>query len=129
MDSGFEATARREDGVGVIEMRGRVDALADGPLSAAYREVAGDGVEAVLLNFAEVDYINSTGIAVVVGLLAQARTAGLEMRACGLSEHYREIFEITRLADFMRIFVDEATAVASKDEATGVVGATEPAGA
>lgn len=119
MDSGFEATARREGEVAVIEMRGRVDALADEALSAAYREVAVDGGEAVLLNFAEVDYINSTGIAVIVSLLAQARAVGLEIRASGLSEHYREIFEITRLADFMEIFPDEAS---------GVVGATESAG-
>ena len=49
------------------------------------------------------EYISSTGIAVIVGLLAQARTQGVEVKAIGLSDHYREIFEITRLADFMTI--------------------------
>jgi hypothetical protein len=38
-----------------------------------------------------------------VGLLAQARRNGIEIKAYGLSDHYREIFEITRLADFMTI--------------------------
>ncbi len=36
------------------------------------------------------------------------------MLAAGLSDHYREIFEITRLADFMRIFPDERAALAGQ---------------
>ncbi len=64
----------------------------------------------VVLNFAGADYINSTGIALIVGLLAQARGArGRGAAPAGLSDHYREIFEITRLADFMTI-VDTRTA-------------------
>ena len=65
----------------------------------------------VVLNFAGADYINSTGIALIVGLLARARAGGVPIRACGLSDHYREIFEITRLADFMPIATDEDSAV------------------
>ena len=57
----------------------------------------------VELNFSGVDYINSTGIALIVGLLARARAAHRPIAAVGLSEHYREIFTITRLSDFMEI--------------------------
>ena len=63
------------------------------------------------LSFAGAAYINSTGIALIVGLLARARADGIEVRAWGLSDHYREIFEITRLADFMRITTDETSAL------------------
>ena len=49
------------------------------------------------------DYINSTGIALIVRLLAEARRDRREVRAVGLSDHYREIFRITRLSDFMTI--------------------------
>ena len=69
---------------------------------ATRRRPAG-GPAAVVLDFAATDYINSSGLAVIVGLLAQARSTGIEIRAQGLSEHYREIFEITRLSDFMTI--------------------------
>jgi anti-anti-sigma factor len=65
----------------------------------------------VVLNFAGAGYINSTGIALIVGLLARGRAAGVEMRAYGLTPHYREIFEITRLADFLAITTDEESAV------------------
>ena len=60
-----------------------------------------------LLDFSDVDYINSTGIALIVGVLAEARKPGREVQARGLAEHYREIFRITRLSDFMTILDDE----------------------
>ena len=72
----------------------------------------------MVLNFADAGYINSTGIALIVGLLARARADGIEVRACGLSDHYREIFEITRLADFMRIKTDETSALAGAEGGT-----------
>ena len=65
----------------------------------------------MVLNFSGTEYINSTGIALIVGLLARARADGVECSACGLTDHYREIFEITRLADFMTITDNEDSAV------------------
>ena len=93
---------RRHDGVAVLDLVGDIDARAEGALQRAYEEAAGD-THSVVLNFSDADYINSTGIALIVRLLADARARRIEMSACGLSAHYREIFEITRLADFMRI--------------------------
>jgi anti-anti-sigma factor len=63
------------------------------------------------LNFSDVSYINSTGIALIVGLLAQARKTHNKLAVFGLSEHYVRIFKITRLADFMSIYPDEKTAL------------------
>ena len=62
---------------------------------------------------ADVDYINSTGIAVIVGVLAMARAEDREVGAFGLTDHYREVFSITRLSDFMTIYDDETAAVAA----------------
>ena len=56
--------------------------------------------------------MNSTGIALIVGLLAQARKSHRRLVVCGLSEHYQEIFRITRLSDFMQIYSDEISALA-----------------
>jgi anti-anti-sigma factor len=102
----IQALVRERDGTAAIELAGRIDAGADAALSAAYAEAAGLGRGPILLDFADTDYINSTGIALIVGLLARARADAREIQACGLSAHYREIFEITRLADFMRILPD-----------------------
>jgi anti-sigma B factor antagonist len=46
-----------------------------------------------------------------VGLLARARASKRRLLACNLSEHYMEIFDITRLSDFMSVFPDEESAI------------------
>lgn len=102
---------RRRDGVPVIDLAGDVNRGAEAALEAAWEQAVQHPTEAVVLNFESAGYINSTGIALIVGLLARARASGIEVRAFGLSAHYREIFEITRLADFLAINPDEDSAV------------------
>jgi anti-anti-sigma factor len=101
----LEARVRDEEGTAVIELRGDIDRNAEAELDAAYSQV--EQAASVVLDFAGVEYINSTGIAVIVGLLARARANRQSLGARGLSEHYRQIFEITRLADFMTILDGE----------------------
>lgn len=102
---------RRRDGVAVIDLAGDVNRGAEEALEAAWARAVAEPPDAVVLNFEGAGYINSTGIALIVGLLARARATGLEVRAYGLTPHYREIFEITRLADFLAINPDEDSAV------------------
>ena len=107
----LEAHVRHQPRVAIIKLEGEINAFADEVLSQAYAEAEAQDSDAIVLNFSKVDYINSTGIALIVGLLAQARKSHRRLLACGLSEHYIEIFQITRLADFMTVFPDEKTAV------------------
>ncbi len=108
----LEANVRRKGKASVIDLRGEINGLAEEAMNAAYAEAEASDPEVILLNFEDVDYINSTGIALIVGLLAKARAAKRRMLACGLSEHYVEIFNITRLSDFMNVFEDEERALA-----------------
>ena len=101
----LQAHVREDTGSAVIELVGDIDRDAEAALDAAYSEV--EHAPAVVLDFSSVSYINSTGIAVIVGLLARARKNGQTLSARGLSEHYRQIFEITRLSDFMTILTEE----------------------
>lgn len=116
----LSAEVRRNGAVAVIDLTGEINAQSEAAINGAYAEaMATDGnadvgePEGVLLNFADVSYINSTGIALIVGLLAKARQSRTPLMTCGLSDHYREIFEITRLSDFMSISIDEESAVAA----------------
>jgi anti-sigma B factor antagonist len=106
----FAYTIDHRGGAAVIHISGDVNRSAGDGLDAAYEE---SGAGDVVLDFADVDYINSTGIALLVGVLAKSRAAGRAVRACGLSPHYVEIFNITRIADFMAIYDDEQAAVAA----------------
>jgi anti-sigma B factor antagonist len=107
----LEAEVRQKRGVVVLDLRGEINGFAQEALDAAYAEADAKNTKTILLNFEEVDYINSTGIALIVGLLAKARVSQRRLVAYGLSDHYVEIFEITRLSDFMSVFPDEESAM------------------
>jgi anti-sigma B factor antagonist len=107
----LEAEVRQERGGVVLDLRGEINGFAQEVLDAAYAEADAKDTKTILLNFEEVDYINSTGIALIVGLLAKARVSKRRLVAFGLSDHYVEIFEITRLSDFMSVFPDEESAI------------------
>lgn len=110
----FHAAVRHADGHTIIDLNGEINGGSDVALGTAYAEAEGAGPSSILLNFSGVDYINSTGIALIVGLLARARKGGRKLLTCGLSPHYTEIFRITRLSDFMTMYPDEQAALQSK---------------
>ena len=110
--SRFETAVRNLSQTAAIDLRGDIDAAAEDALNLAYADAEAGSPNAILLNFSEVGYINSTGIALIVGLLARARKSGIHLMTCGLSDHYTEIFRITRLVDFMSLHEDEASALA-----------------
>lgn len=104
----FSATVRRADKGTVIALVGTVNRMAKELMESAYVEASQSPGE-IVLDFNGVDYINSTGIAVIVGVLAMARAEQRAIGAFGLTDHYKEVFEITRLADFMHIYEDTAS--------------------
>jgi len=109
----FSAQVRTENQHTVIDLHGEINDQADEALTQAYAEADSGNPEVIVLNFSDVDYINSTGIALIVGLLAQSRKTHRRLVVYGLSEHYVQIFQITRLSDFMDIFQDESSALAA----------------
>jgi anti-sigma B factor antagonist len=111
-DYGFDARVRREGGVATLDLTGEINRGADERMNEAYEEAGTTGVATVVLNFSDVDYINSTGIAVIVAVLGRARKDGRTVIAYGLTDHYKQLFDITRLSDFMHIYDDESTAMA-----------------
>ena len=112
-DHDFTASAVRSNDLAVIELTGDINALSEAALNEAYREAETLTTDTILLDFAQVDYINSTGIALIVGLLAEARKSHLTLVVSGLSDHYAEIFRITRLSDFMTMYPDRESAFAN----------------
>jgi anti-anti-sigma factor len=109
--SRFDAEVHRDPAIATVALRGDIDREAENGLAEAYAAAAGAAV--IVLDFTGVGYINSTGIALIVRLLADARRDRREVRAYGLSPHYAEIFELTRLSDYLHIFADAAGATAA----------------
>jgi anti-anti-sigma factor len=108
----FEAHIRQASGLGIINLYGDIDGDAEEALEAAWAKAEGGNHRAILLDFTGVEYINSKGIALIVVLLARAQQSGHPLLACGLSDHYAEIFEITRLSDYIPVYDNAETAIA-----------------
>lgn len=100
------------EGVRVIDIDGEITAFSEEALREAHEKASAGGVRAVVLNFTELDYMNSGGIGLLVTTLIRAQRSGHRLLAYGLSDHYREIFSLTRIDEAIEIFPDEAAAVA-----------------
>jgi len=108
-----EATAtfdvRRAGPAALVDIKGDVTAGSEDVLMRAYEDV-GDA-RAVVLNFNDLSYMNSGGIGLLVTLLVRANRHSQQLMAFGLSDHYRQIFELTRLDEAIGIHDDEQAAL------------------
>ncbi len=104
---------RLSDSTSVVDIRGEITAASEGSMMEAYEEATTERTRAVILNFSALEYMNSGGIGLLVTLLVRANRLKQRLLAVGLNEHYREIFELTRLDEAIAIYDDEASAVAA----------------
>lgn len=100
-------------GVRVIDISGEMTSFSEPVLAEAYEDAARPGVHTVILNFEGLEYMNSGGIGLLVTTLIRAQRHNQRLSAFGLSDHYREIFSLTRLDEAIAIYADEAAALAS----------------
>lgn len=108
-------------GIGVIEVHGVLTSGAEEKLMMAYQQAVGDDRSAAIFNFTNMEYINSSGIGLLITILIRAKRKGHKLVACGLKDHFRQIFLLTRLEEAMPVFDSEAEAVkALKREPTSV---------
>ncbi len=70
----------------------------------AYQKASSDATKAIVLNFSGLEYMNSGGIGLLVTLLVRANRQKQKLLAFGLTEHYKQIFELTRLDEAIEIY-------------------------
>lgn len=99
--------------VSVVDIKGDVTAASEGALSDAYAAANTPTTNAIVLNFSGLEYMNSGGIGMLVTLLVRANRQRRRLLAYGLNEHYRQIFELTRLDEAIGIHDSEAAALAA----------------
>lgn len=97
--------------VSIIDIEGEVTAFAETVLTNAYTASSTNTTKTIILNFTGLEYMNSSGIGLLVTLLIRANRQKQRVMAYGLSEHYRHIFELTRLNEAIAIYDTEAAAL------------------
>lgn len=113
-DSNLKTNVRRLDPyTSLIDLEGDVSGFAEPILMEAYTQASGEKTRTIILNFAGLDYMNSSGIGLLVTLLIRAQRQKQRLMACGLTEHYRQIFVLTRLNEAIGIYSSEPEALAA----------------
>ena len=103
--------------VSIVDISGDVTAFAEQALMDAYTEASAGGARAIILNFSGLDYMNSSGIGLLVTLLMRINRQQQRLLTFGLSVHYRKIFALTRLDDVIGVYDTEAEALAAANAA------------
>jgi anti-sigma B factor antagonist len=114
MTAGTATTDVRGVGnAGIVDIKGDITAASEDVLMEAYSEASGEGTRTIALNFSGLEYMNSGGIGLLVTLLVRANRQRQRLLAFGLTDHYREIFELTRLDEAIAIYPSEEEALAA----------------
>ena len=95
----------------IIDVRGELTSAAEARLMDAYTRANDRGVRVIILNMAGLEYMNSSGIGLLVTLLIRMNRQKQKLLTYGLSEHYRHIFELTRLTDAIGMYETEPEAL------------------
>lgn len=102
---------RPQSGLAVIDIVGEVTANSEDALGDAFAQASHNSTRAVILNFSGLEYMNSSGIGLLVTLLIRAQRNKQKLLAYGLNDHYKQIFQLTRLDEAIVIHNSEAVAL------------------
>jgi anti-sigma B factor antagonist len=104
--------------VSIVDIEGEVTAAAEQSLMDAVSTATDAGARVIILNFTGLSYMNSSGIGLLVTLLIRTNRQKQRLLTFGLSDHYRHIFELTRLDDAIGIYGTETEALAAANTAS-----------
>jgi anti-anti-sigma factor len=117
MTKNQEVSTRLKGDVSVIDIRGEVTALTGQPIEEAYHGVTAAGARKILMVFASDCYINSGGIAVLIGILAESKKKAQVVRMSGLTPHFQKVFSMVGLTKYAQIHPSEEAALANFGDA------------
>jgi anti-sigma B factor antagonist len=99
----------------VIDIQGEINSFSEQVLTEAYNQAIKENARTVVFNFTGMSYMNSFGIGMLIVLLVRAKKEGKNVVGYGLNQHFKRIFELTRLDQVIPIYSTEEIALASAD--------------
>jgi anti-anti-sigma factor len=99
--------------VSVLRFEGDIASTSREAVLGAYQSLPKSETKLILLDFTRVEYINSSGIALVIQLLIEAANAGQKVAAFGLSAHFTKVFTMVGIAKYAALYAAEAEALAA----------------
>jgi anti-anti-sigma factor len=111
MNKDIQISISQKDEVSILQIKGDVTAITGETIEEAYQKVSNAGAKKILFYFDEDGYINSGGIAILIGIASESKKNGQTIRITGLSSHFQKIFNIVGLTKYTEIFPSEELAL------------------
>lgn len=99
--------------IALLRFAGDIASTSKEAVLGLYQSLPKEEVRAVVLDFTRVDYINSSGIALIIQMLIEANHAGQKVAAFGLSAHFAKVFTMVGITKYARLAATEAEALAA----------------
>ena len=113
MSDQIQVMVRFEENATIIGLVGDVTTFAEEAVLKAYQDASSDGAHNIIFNFRENDYINSAGIAILIGVVTEARKRDQRLLMTGLSNHFQKIFRMVGLTQYADLYPTLQEALAS----------------
>ena len=111
MNKEIQVSISNKDDVSILNIKGDVTAITGETIEDAYQKVSTAGARKILLYFDKDGYINSGGIAILIGIASESRKKEQKVRITGLSGHFKKIFDMVGLTKYTEIFPTEELAL------------------
>ncbi|MGA2833808.1 MAG: STAS domain-containing protein [Terracidiphilus sp.] len=99
--------------VSVLRYEGDIASTSKDAVLGTYQALPKETAKLVLLDFTKVDYINSSGIALIIQMLIEASNSGQRVYAFGLSAHFTKVFTMVGITRYAGLFPSQAEALAA----------------
>ena len=99
--------------VAALRFEGDIASTSKDAVLGSYQSLPKETVKLVLLDFSKVEYINSSGIALIIQMLIEASNSGQKVSTFGLSQHFTKVFTMVGITKYSQIFPNEVDALAS----------------
>ncbi len=99
--------------VAIIRFEGDIASTSKEAVLGTYQSLPKATTKIVLLDFTKVDYINSSGIALVIQMLIEASNSGQKVYAYGLSPHFTKVFTMVGITKYAGLFPTQDAAMAA----------------
>ncbi|MFC1855097.1 STAS domain-containing protein [Thermodesulfobacteriota bacterium] len=109
----LEIKHRDADEVKIFDLSGDFTLFADDAVNLHIKPIINDGAIKLILNFTDTGYINSSGIAIIIGLVTLLSNKGGRFRSFGLSPHFQKVFTMVGLTQYMDLYENEEEALNS----------------
>lgn len=96
----------------VLRFAGDITSASQAAVLGTY-ETLGQDARRILLDFSKVEYLNSSGIALVIQLMIAASKHGQTIKTFGLTPHFQKVFNMVGITKYTSLYSDEQTACAA----------------